>query len=190
VGDFSHPAAAMQMNWLSNVLDAGQTFSFIDYQPRRSAAGILFAYRQRKVCQRKGNIMNKQLVEELAGQLKRRRSSLMFSGGNREIAPETVDERESEIEETAQLDRIVRVESHLEERGHKTLQDIEVALERLAVGEYGKCQSCEGEIGSARLRALPTATLCIDCAREQEKKKTSVGEAQQLTEFSQAEEES
>ena len=114
--------------------------------------------------------MNKRLVEELAGQLKRNRVSILLSGGNREVAPEIIDERESEIEESAQLDRITSVHNHLEERGQKKLRDIEVALDRLAVGEYGSCQSCGEEIGSARLKALPTATLCIECAKDREKK--------------------
>ena len=113
--------------------------------------------------------MNKQLVAELAKQLKRKRVSILLSGGNRELAPEIVDERESEIEEGAQLDRIASVNNHLEQLGQKKLRDIEVALDRLAIGEYGSCQSCGEEIGSARLKALPTATLCIDCAKNREK---------------------
>jgi DnaK suppressor protein len=117
-----------------------------------------------------GVVMNKELVEHLAEQLKRRRSSLIFDGGNREIAPDIVEDRKSELEESAQLDRITIIDNHLEERGQKALRDIEVALERLATGSYGICHSCEEEIGSARLKALPTATLCIDCAKDREKK--------------------
>jgi RNA polymerase-binding transcription factor DksA len=81
--------------------------------------------------------MNKQLVEQLAEQLRRRRSSLIFDTGYREIAPDIVDERKSELEESAQLDRIISVDNRLEQRGQKTLREIEVALERLATGSYG-----------------------------------------------------
>ena len=116
------------------------------------------------------NKQNKQLVEQLAEQLRRRRSSLIFDTGYREIAPDIVDERKSELEESAQFDRITSVDNHLEQRGQKTLRDIEVALERLATGSYGICHSCGEEIGSARLKALPTAILCIDCAKDREKK--------------------
>ena len=114
--------------------------------------------------------MNKQLVEQLAEQLRRRRSSIIFDGGNREMGPDIVDDRKSELEENAQLDRITIIGNHLEERGQKTLRDIEVALQRLATGSYGICHSCEEEIGSARLKALPTAIFCIDCAKDREKK--------------------
>ena len=114
--------------------------------------------------------MKQQLVKELAEELRRKRSVLLLEEGNREIAPEIVDERESEIEESAQLDRITRVESHLEERDQRLLQDIEGALDRLDAGEYGECERCGEEIGAARLKALPTATLCIECAKEMETK--------------------
>src|SRR2546428_1535579 len=114
--------------------------------------------------------MKQQLVKELAEELRRKRSVLLLEEGNREIAPEIVDERESEIEESAQLDRITRVESHLEERDQRLLQDIEGALDRLDAGEYGECERCGEEIGAARLKALPTATLCIECAKEMVRK--------------------
>jgi DnaK suppressor protein len=117
-----------------------------------------------------GAVTNKQLVEQLAEQRRRRRSSLIFDTGYRETAPDIVDERKSELEESAQLDRIISVDNHLEQRGQKTLREIEVALERLATGSYGICHSCGEEIGSARLQALPTAILCIDCAKDREKK--------------------
>jgi RNA polymerase-binding transcription factor DksA len=44
------------------------------------------------------------------------------------------------------------------------LEQVRKALLRLDAGTYGICQACGGEIGAHRLAALPTATLCIDCA--------------------------
>lgn len=42
------------------------------------------------------------------------------------------------------------------------------ALERQREGQYGICASCGRPIDPARLEAVPEATLCIDCARQQE----------------------
>ena len=42
------------------------------------------------------------------------------------------------------------------------------ALARLDAGEYGECTSCGEPIAEARLKALPYATLCIQCAEEAE----------------------
>ena len=114
--------------------------------------------------------MNRRLVEELAEELKRKRTSLLFDGGNGEVAPEIIDERESEMEEHAQVAREANLTNHLKERDHETLRAIDVALDHVVVGNYGICQSCGDEIKPARLKALPTATLCIDCATDREKK--------------------
>ncbi|GGB92515.1 hypothetical protein GCM10011494_08610 [Novosphingobium endophyticum] len=44
------------------------------------------------------------------------------------------------------------------------IRDIQQAMLRIDRGEYGTCANCGGEIGLARLKALPTATRCIACA--------------------------
>jgi RNA polymerase-binding transcription factor DksA len=46
----------------------------------------------------------------------------------------------------------------------ETLRDIEDALAKLDDGTYGRCESCGGEIGDARLEAMPAARLCMSCA--------------------------
>ncbi len=41
---------------------------------------------------------------------------------------------------------------------------VRAALKRIDLGTYGVCTSCGAEISENRLKALPTATLCMDCA--------------------------
>lgn len=41
---------------------------------------------------------------------------------------------------------------------------IRAALKRMDEGTYGTCANCGAEIPAARIAALPTATLCINCA--------------------------
>jgi DnaK suppressor protein len=50
-----------------------------------------------------------------------------------------------------------------------TLTRIDQALARLAVGVYGSCIECDGDISAQRLRALPFAERCQACqaGREQ-----------------------
>jgi DnaK suppressor protein len=43
------------------------------------------------------------------------------------------------------------------------VRGIETALRRLAAGAFGKCSDCQSEISGARLRAQPSATLCLAC---------------------------
>lgn len=45
------------------------------------------------------------------------------------------------------------------------LRQIEVALRRLAAGDYFTCASCGKEIESARLEALPATDRCVSCAQ-------------------------
>ena len=46
-----------------------------------------------------------------------------------------------------------------------TRDRVQAALERLAEGSYGTCESCGDAIDPRRLRVAPESVLCIDCAR-------------------------
>jgi phage/conjugal plasmid C-4 type zinc finger TraR family protein len=50
-------------------------------------------------------------------------------------------------------------DSHLAEA-----QAIHAALARIEAGSYGVCSNCGADIPVARLRAVPTATRCVNCA--------------------------
>lgn len=45
----------------------------------------------------------------------------------------------------------------------QALADIELALERMDAGQYGRCRACGGEIPVAVLTAIPSSTLCMGC---------------------------
>src|SRR5262249_2662410 len=49
------------------------------------------------------------------------------------------------------------------ERESKLLRDIRAALERIEEGGYATCLNCEERISSKGLKAVPWASLCIDC---------------------------
>ena len=49
-----------------------------------------------------------------------------------------------------------------------TLEQIEIALARIADGTYGTCENCGATIPKPRLQAIPYAMRCVDCARKQE----------------------
>jgi DnaK suppressor protein len=55
-------------------------------------------------------------------------------------------------------------------KAEKKLHDIDEALDRLEQGTYGICTECGNKIQLGRLDVVPTATLCIECQRIQEKK--------------------
>lgn len=51
-------------------------------------------------------------------------------------------------------------------RQHRQLKEIEDALERVRLGEYGLCEECGEPIPEPRLRLFPAARLCVRCQEE------------------------
>jgi DnaK suppressor protein len=45
------------------------------------------------------------------------------------------------------------------------IQRIDIALDEIREGSYGKCEECTGEIDEKRLKALPFARFCRDCQK-------------------------
>ncbi|HID87255.1 MAG TPA: conjugal transfer protein TraR [Anaerolineae bacterium] len=52
----------------------------------------------------------------------------------------------------------------------RMLEQVEDALHRFEEGTYGICEACGAQIDPARLRALPYATLCIECQQHRERR--------------------
>lgn len=52
----------------------------------------------------------------------------------------------------------------LEQASLDEIAQIKAALARIRDGSYGICASCGEQIGDARLKAMPAATRCINCA--------------------------
>lgn len=46
----------------------------------------------------------------------------------------------------------------------REINEIRLALSRIESGQYGRCTACGGKIPAERLKALPFATTCVNCA--------------------------
>jgi RNA polymerase-binding protein DksA len=106
---------------------------------------------------------------ELAQTLRRQRTALLkqlfvTEADLRFIA----EDREPELEERAQEERAARVLAGLDDRSLREITEIHSALQRLIDGTYGHCLDCGRAIPLARLRAVPTAAFCVECARQAE----------------------
>ena len=85
----------------------------------------------------------------------------------REAIP--VDAHDVRDAEEQSVDEFVQeVDLALMQMKSDTLKKIDAAIMRLEQGSYGRCQECDQEIASARLRALPFAVLCRDCQEQAE----------------------
>jgi DnaK suppressor protein len=63
------------------------------------------------------------------------------------------------------------VESAIVTQQQQELEEINIALAKIASSEYGVCEMCEDDIGFQRLKVKPHAIYCIDCREIVEKSK-------------------
>ena len=61
--------------------------------------------------------------------------------------------------ETFEREKDLAIGESVQHMLHKVIN----ALEKLDRGTYGRCDACARSIKKARLRALPFATLCLEC---------------------------
>jgi DnaK suppressor protein len=79
------------------------------------------------------------------------------------------DDRLDEIDQAAtDVDKEMRM--RLCNREALYVKKVEEALRRIDDGTFGECEECGEDIELRRLEARPTATLCVGCKEEQERK--------------------
>jgi len=97
----------------------------------------------------------KQELEQRLGDLQARLASLKKDAAQAHSADSAEQAQERENDEV--VDAI----------GNETrvsIRIIQTALEKINEGTYGACEGCGEEIGVDRLRAVPEATHCVECA--------------------------
>jgi DnaK suppressor protein len=88
------------------------------------------------------------------------------------------DDRSDEIDQaTTDIEQSMRM--RLLNRETLYIKKIKEALKRIEDGTFGECEECGEDIELKRLEARPTATLCVSCKEEQERKEvlTAAGRA-------------
>ncbi len=74
---------------------------------------------------------------------------------------ETINHPDPTDRATQETDMSLELRSRDRER--KLIKKIDDTFLLIDAGDYGFCENCGVEIGTQRLEARPTATLCIDC---------------------------
>lgn len=79
------------------------------------------------------------------------------------------DDRYDEVDQaTTDVEQSMRM--RLRNREILYLKKIDEALLRIEDGIFGECEVCENDIELRRLEARPTATLCVSCKEDEERK--------------------
>jgi DnaK suppressor protein len=118
---------------------------------------------------RRNKKMSKEEILFLRNVLLDRRSSILERVRRLAAAWQELEERAIELEEEAQKASIAKPYDKLDESGKMQIEQIDLALTRMSIGDYGICESCGDEIAVRRLEAIPWTRLCVDCARDYER---------------------
>ena len=101
--------------------------------------------------------VRKKLMEDLDSVLKRYgKIDAHLHNTDREV-PQDWSDRAQMMENDEVLEA-------LGDHGRAEVAALRSALHRLDEGSYGICANCGEDVGEGRLSALPSATLCIECA--------------------------
>jgi len=116
--------------------------------------------------------MNNKKLQELKEKLDKEKSSLQkeletFATEDKNLKhnwdakyPNREDgDKDDEADEAQEYDNMLSLEHSFESK----LKDVNMALEKMTKGEYGKCEKCGKEIEEARLDAVPEAKMCMKC---------------------------
>ena len=99
--------------------------------------------------------------------LKKERARLLSELKHQEIVeqdhPTTGNHMADDATEVSEQAKTLALKRHLE----GMLKEIDRAIARAEKGTYGICERCKNPISEDRLKVLPSATLCIDCAKSQ-----------------------
>ncbi len=117
--------------------------------------------------------MTKDKLKKFKKIFEAQRQSLLFNDRViREDFSVCADDRFDEIDQaTTDIEQSMRM--RLRNRETLYIKKVEDALKRIEEGTFGECDGCGEDIELRRLEARPTATLCVGCKEEQEKKETN-----------------
>jgi RNA polymerase-binding transcription factor DksA len=90
-----------------------------------------------------------------------------------------LEQRQFRIEQLRELDAtstggqladlsLSEVSAALRAAARSALAEVDAALGRMQIGEYGICQDCGADIALARLEIVPMTALCMPCQRQSE----------------------
>jgi DnaK suppressor protein len=111
-----------------------------------------------------GKSKKKCVIDEARERLLRRRSDLRLGlVGELRVLKEERGVPPGDMVDAALCSSDDEVSSQLAEAQSREIERVENALERHRNGNGSKCEGCGNKIPQKRLKALPSATLCVKC---------------------------
>jgi len=113
--------------------------------------------------------IQKKTIQKLRERLSRRRREICGQMAHVKSDREGLESRAIETVDEGQREDLTRILNRLDKRGREEIDEINLALDRIALGTYGICELCRKPIGLKRLEIIPAARLCLGCAQKYEK---------------------
>ena len=116
--------------------------------------------------------MNKERMKKFKRIFEAQRNSLLFNDRIvREDFSVCADDKYDEVDlATTDVEQSMRM--RLRNRETLYIKKLEEALTRIEEGNFGDCDDCGQDIELRRLEARQTATLCVSCKEEQERRES------------------
>jgi DnaK suppressor protein len=111
--------------------------------------------------------MSEKDLLELKAKLLKQRRDIFRRLHNLEDEWQTLSEHDIEIEEEAQKAALAELFNQLDLQEQQRIEEIDLALTKMAAAAYGVCETCQKAIPLARLRALPATPYCLKCSVRQ-----------------------
>ena len=97
-----------------------------------------------------------------------RRREILEQVAHLEAEREELGQRFIDPIDTAQKEDLARLVHKLDERGKEEIEEINLTINKMESGSYGKCELCGKSIPFKRLKVLPATRLCRKCAEKYE----------------------
>jgi DnaK suppressor protein len=111
----------------------------------------------------------KETLNEMRAVLLQRREALRQAlAGDDSLLRQMDQDSVGDVIDLASDSAFGELSSQLAEVASRELSNVEFALQLMNAGRYGVCEGCGQSIPVARLQALPYATNCINCQRQNE----------------------
>ena len=112
--------------------------------------------------------MQQKDLTKLEKLLLKRRREILKQVAHLEAEQEELDRRFIEPIDTAQKEDVTWLLHKLDERGKEEIEEIDLAIDKLQSGSYGRCELCGKTIGIKRLMVVPATRMCRKCAQKYE----------------------
>ena len=107
--------------------------------------------------------MSEKDLEQLKKQLLQQRQEIFKQLHNLEDDWQALSEHDIEPEDEAQKAGLTELFNQLDLREQREIEEIDLALSKMATATYGICEACNKNIPLERLQAVPATSYCLKC---------------------------